>query len=101
MSGGMPYPAPLKKRHRFVIWPTTRLGRWSVGMAVASVVLGFAWSFLGPLGGAPGLALGFAGGIVALVAIVRRGDRALTVYAALIPFLQVFVLVLGELLFSH
>jgi hypothetical protein len=44
------------------------------------------------------LALGLAGGIVALLEIARRGDRAVTVYAALLPFLHALVFLLGSLL---
>jgi hypothetical protein len=44
------------------------------------------------------LALGLAGGIVALLAISRRGERAVTVYAALLPCLNALVFLLGSLL---
>lgn len=59
------------------------------------------WSLLGRLGGIPGLAFGFAGGVTGLLAIVRRGERAVTVFAALVPFLNVVVFVLAELLIGH
>jgi hypothetical protein len=67
-------------------------------MAVASVVLLLSWSLMGRLGGAPELALGLAGGVLALAAIFRSGERALTVFAALVPFLNALGFVLGSLL---
>jgi hypothetical protein len=59
------------------------------------------WSFLGRLGGIPAFALGLAGGVVALLAIFRRGERAVAVFAALVPFLNVVVFLLAELLVGH
>jgi hypothetical protein len=75
--------------------------RGSVGLRAASVVLLFGWSLMGRLGGVPGLAFGLAGGVLALVAIFRRGERALTVFAALLPFLNVVIFLLAELLIGH
>jgi len=86
---------------RFPTWPTTRLGRWAVGLAAANVLLMFGWRLMGPLGGFPGLACGLVGGALALVAVSRRGERALTVYAAILPLVFVVLFVLGELLIGH
>jgi hypothetical protein len=88
-------------RRRHPVLPTTRLGRWAAGLAVGYVVLQFAWSFLGPLGAFPSFACGVAGGVVALLAILRRGERALTVFAAVLPLLSVIAFVLAELLIGH
>jgi len=38
---------------------------------------------------------------VALVAIFRRGERAITVFAALVPLLLVVAFVLAELIVGH
>jgi len=84
-----------------VVLPTTQLGKWAFGLAAVSVVLLFGWSLMGRLGGVPGLAFGLAGGVLALVAIFRRGERALTVFAALLPFLNVLIFLLAELLIGH
>ena len=100
-SSGLPYRLPAKKGRRFSVWPRTRLGKWAVGLAAASVVLLLGWSLMGRLGGVPGLAFGLAGGVVALVAIFRRGERALTVFTAFLPFLNVVVFLLAELLIGH
>jgi hypothetical protein len=97
-SGGVPYRFPARKRRRFVVLPTTRLGTWAVVLAVVSVALLLSWSLMGRLGGVPGLGFGLAGGVAALVAIIQRGERALTVFAALVPFLNAVGFVLGSLL---
>jgi hypothetical protein len=100
-SGDLPYRVPTKKGRRLVVLPTTRLGNWAVGLAAASVVLLLGWSFVGRAGGVPGLAFGLAGGVLALVAIFQRGERALTVFAVLLPFLTALVFLLAELLIPH
>ena len=60
-----------------------------------------AWYPLRPVGSPLGFACGLAGGIVALVAITRRGERAATVVAALLPLVLVLLFVLAELLIGH
>ena len=80
-----------------MIAPTTRLGTWAVGLAAASLVLNFEWRLLGPLGGFPSLLLGLAGGLVALAAIFRGGERAVSVFVALLPFVGVVAFVVAEL----
>jgi hypothetical protein len=94
-------PHPVKKPHRFAFRPTTRAGRWAVGMLVAHVLLMFGWSLMGPLGAFPGLLVGLVAGIVALVAIIRYGERALTAFAAVLPLFNVVLFVLAELLIGH
>jgi len=101
MSGSAlhrPVPADRRRRPTF---PATRLGRWAVGLAAANVVLMFGWRLMGPLGGFPGLIAGTAGGVVALVAIRRRGERAVTVILAVVPLVLVILFVLAELLIGH
>ena len=90
-------PLP-KERH---LLPTTRLGRWAVGLAVANVVLVLGWRLMGPLGAFPGLVCGLAGGTVAFVAILRRGERAVAVFAAIAPLVLVVLFVFAELLIGH
>jgi hypothetical protein len=55
----------------------------------------------GASGGFPGLAFGLVGGVLALVVIFRRGERALTVFAAFVPFLNALGFVLGSLLIGE
>jgi hypothetical protein len=80
--------------------PTTPLGRWAAWLALGFVVLNFAWMIL-PGGAMLAFLSGIAGGIAALVAIRRRGERGLLVYAAIIPLLAVVAFVLAELLIGH
>ncbi len=95
-SGG--HAHRLGGHHRVAVLPTTRAGAWAVGFAAASIVLQSAWMLMGPLGGFPGLLAGLIGGIVALVAILRRSERAISVFIALVPFVGVVVFVLAELI---
>lgn len=97
---GLPYRMPARKRRRFVFWPKTPPGKWAVGLAAVSMALVSSWSLLGRIGGLPGLAFGMAGGIAALVAIFRRGERALTVFVALVPLLIIVFFLVAELLGS-
>jgi hypothetical protein len=85
--------------HVVPILPTTRPGRWAVRLAIAYVVLMLAWAIL-PGGAGLGLACGLVGGVAALVAL-RRGERALTVFAAVLPLVLVVFFVAAELLIGH
>jgi hypothetical protein len=89
------------EKRRPSILPKTRLGRWAVALAIAMVVLVLGWRLMGPLGAFPAFVCGLGGGIVALVAIFRRHERALTVFLALVPLLFVVLFVLAELLIGH
>ncbi len=99
-SGRISHRLPAMGRPR-QLWPTTRAGRRATALAAASVFTMFAWRLMGPLGGFPSLVLGLAGGIFAVVAIVRRHERALAVFVALLPFAGAVVFVLAELLVGH
>jgi hypothetical protein len=77
------------------VLPTSRLGKWALGAAAAGAVglwLGTvmpergAWSAVGMAGTSVGLALGVAGGIIAVAAVWLHGDRAIAVVAAFVPF---------------
>ncbi|HEU0336588.1 MAG TPA: hypothetical protein VFR43_08530 [Gaiellaceae bacterium] len=95
---------PLDGRSRSLRWPAfrprTELGQWAVGLAAAWVVLVLAWRAL-PGGAAFGLACGLAGGTAGVVAIVRDRERAVSVFAAVLPLLFVVGFVLAELLVGH
>jgi len=84
----------------FLGMPGTRLGRWAVGLAAASFVLQFAWSIL-PGGAWLSFLCGLAGGIIALIAIIRQQERSWLVFLSILPMLGVFVFFLGEFLFPH
>jgi hypothetical protein len=65
-------------------------------LGLAGVLLMLAWTVL-PGGGATGLVLELAGGIVALVAIIRHGERGLLAFLALFPFTMAVVFVVAEI----
>ena len=96
-SSGIHQRLPVEKRRRFAVAPTTRLGKWAVALAAVSFVVGMGWRLMGPVGGFPMIVVALAGGGVALRAIFRDGERALTVFAALVWFLLAVAL-LVELL---
>ena len=91
----------LRRDRRRPFWATTPLGKWAVALALANVLLTPSWRLLGPLGAFPGLAAGAIGGIVALVAISRRRERAISVVLAVVPLVLVILFVLAELLVGH
>jgi hypothetical protein len=82
------------------VWPATRLGRWAVALGLGFFVFNFLWRFL-PGGGSLSLLSGLAGGVAGLVAVFRRGERGLAVYATFFPLLAVVGFVLAELLIGH
>jgi hypothetical protein len=94
-----------RSAHRSSLWgsrlhvlPATPLGRWAVWLAAVGATLGLVSAVEG-FGGGLGFLSGLAGSVAALVAIVRRRERALTVYVALLlPGLFVIALVLADLL---
>lgn len=92
---------PVHVSSGFTFWPRTRPGWWASGLAAASVLLVPSWRLMGPAGAAPGLSCALAGGVVALWAIVRSKERAVIVFASLVPFLFAVVLVLAELAIGH
>lgn len=75
---------------------TTRLGRWAMGLAAVFLPLVLAASVV-PRAAALGLLCALAGGSGALVAIVRDGERAIGVFAALAPLAIAVAFVLTEL----
>ncbi len=100
--------------------PVTTLGKWSMWIAVAFIVM-FAINtvFVGALGTStdPGwqvfsstylpyygigmLAVGFAAGVVGLVAILKQRERSLVTLLTIVPALFVVVFLLGEFLVPH
>ena len=80
--------------------PHTKLGWWAVGLAAASIVLLFAWSIL-PGGAWLSFICGLAGGIIALIAIIRQQERSWLVWLTLLPMLNVVIFILAEFLIPH
>lgn len=81
---------------RLTILPSTRSGSWAVGLTLAAVLTMLAWKVM-PGGGATGLALALAGGGFALHAVVARGERALSVLVALLPFALAVAFLVAEI----
>jgi hypothetical protein len=90
--------SPVKNRRpRITILPATHLGWWAVGLTAAFFLLVFAATVV-PRGAAFGFVSGLAGGIVALMAIVRERERAVAVFAALVPLAIAVGFVLSQLI---
>ncbi|MHC1679199.1 MAG: hypothetical protein AB9886_01535 [Candidatus Cryosericum sp.] len=95
--------------------PSTRLGWWSIALAVAFMVLSVVNSAVFmrlaadapwrqtvlPVYGIVMMACGLVAGIVGLLAIVRQHERSLFVWLTLVFGLGVILLVLGEFLVPH
>ena len=99
MSGATSHRVQPRK-HRPAILSTTPLGGRAMWLAIAAVVFNFAWRIL-PGGAGLAFLCGLSGGIVALVAILRRGERSLVAFAAVLPAVFVVFFVLAELLIGH
>ena len=89
--------SPAKHRPRMTFLPITRLGWWAVGLAAAFFPFVFAAAVV-PRGAAIGFVNGLAGGVTALVAIIRDRERALTVFVALVPLVIAVAFLLVELI---
>ena len=95
------YHVPVRGWHGAPVAPTTRLGRWAVLLAVVSGIgclvalpaILFAptdtgwlpWGVLLVVGLVPGLVCGIAASILAFLAMLRRGERAMSVYLGYVP----------------
>ena len=79
-------PTGPRTRHgsRVLFLPRTEVGGWAVWLAVAFFGLVLLGTVV-PRGGGLAFVCGLLGGVLALVAIVREHERALTVFAALVP----------------
>ena len=87
---------PVKNRPRITILPATHFGWWAVWLTAAFFLLVFAATVV-PRGAALGF-VSVAGGIIALMAIIRERERAVTVFAALVPLAIAVAFVLAELI---
>jgi hypothetical protein len=95
---GVEHPgSPVPRRTRIAILPTTDLGRWAVGLAAAFSPLVFLTGVV-PRSAALAFVCGLAGGLAALAAVVRDRERAVTVFAALVPLAIAVAFALAELI---
>lgn len=95
--------------------PSTRLGWWSIALAVVFVVLSVVNSAVFmrltvdapwrqtilPFYGIAMMACGLAAGIVGLLALVRQHEHSLFVWLALVVGLGTIVFLVGEFLVPH
>lgn len=88
---------PVKHGPRITFLPTTHLGWLAVGLAAAFFPFVFAAAVV-PRGAAIGFVCGLAGGVTALMAIIRHRERALTAFAALLPLVIAVAFLLVELI---
>jgi hypothetical protein len=93
-------------RQRFVrahrpFRPVTRAGRWATFLASLSIVLMLGWRLTGPAGAFPAFAAAVAGGVLGVVAVVRKQERATAVFLSLVPFAFVVAFVAAALLVGH
>lgn len=95
------YHVSVRKWHGLPVEPMTRLGNWAVALALVSGVGWLValpalvvdptadafvpWGILLLVGLIPGFVCGIAASIVAFLAQVRRGERALSVYLGYVP----------------
>jgi hypothetical protein len=95
------YGVPVRQWHGVPVEPMTLLGRWAVALAVVSGVgwlialpailfmptegVWLPWGLLLIVGLIPGITCAIAAPIVAFLAMVRRGERALSVYLGYVP----------------
>lgn len=79
------------------VLPESPIGWWAVGCAAFGTAFMLAWQLM-PFGAWPGFILQVSGGVLALVAIIREKDRALTVIVAVMSMLFLIWFITVELL---
>jgi len=100
--------------------PITKLGRWSMWLAVAFIVMfainmvftgilgtstnetmnAFSRNFL-PFYGIGMLVVGISAGVVGLISIIKNHERSWVVWATLLPLALVLFFVIGEFATPH
>jgi hypothetical protein len=108
-------PDSTARRRGFLSTPSTKLGRWSVGLAATFVVLFIInsavfmrltqeapWQHtILPFYGIAMLLCGLGAGIAGLIAVIRRHERSWLVWLTMLPGVLVMFLLLGEFLVPH
>jgi 4-amino-4-deoxy-L-arabinose transferase-like glycosyltransferase len=99
----------------FMRKPSTRLGRWAVGLMAVFLVMFLINSFVFmpsssdapwrhivlPFYGILMILCGLAAGIVGLIALIRQHERSWLVWLTILPGAFVLFLLLGEFLVPH
>ena len=95
------------------ILPKSSLGRWSVGLAAAFILLSILFAVLTGLGGEPGpfaliflvnvvIGISFiAAFITGLISIIKSKERSVLVYLAVLVGFCALLFYLGEFLCTH
>ncbi len=105
----------LLPKQRFLSWPRTRLGWWAIGLGLGTLLLPLlarlVSALLTALSGGMQVAVGvfgllmvlcgIAGGIIGLIAVIRRHERSILVWAAILVGLSNLLLLGGEFLVPH
>ncbi len=97
---------------RISIQPKSLLGRWSIGMGAAFILLQVLSSILtglggmgsGPIGPMIGVAFGVSGIaalITGLISVIKSKERSILVFIAILVGLFCLLFFLGEFLFPH
>jgi hypothetical protein len=99
----------------FLQRPSTRLGWWAVGLAIAFVVMSFINSAVFmrlsvdvpwrqtilPFYGIFMMLCGLAAGVVGLIAIIGRHERSWLVWLTILPGVSALLFIMGEFLVPH
>jgi len=97
---------------RISILPKSSLGRWSVGLAAAFILL-FVLSLVltglggvgpGPVGPIIGIAFGISGIaalVTGLISMIKSQERSILVFLAVVVGLFVLTFLLGEFIYPH
>ena len=98
---------------RISILPKSSLGRWSVGLAAAFILLSIMFAVLTRLGGEPGpfalifianVAIGIsfiAAFITGLISMINSKERSILVFLAVLVGFGALLFFLGQFLFTH
>ena len=84
--------------------PKTRLGKWSIGLSIAFIVLigmKIADYFHFPLPTPAIATLGLMGFILSLIAIFRNKDRAILIFLPVLVGLVIILWTTAEFIFPH
>ena len=97
---------------RVTILPKTLLGKWSVGLAVAFILLiilsgvltGLGGVGPGPVGPIVGVAFGISGiaaFVTGLISIIKSKERSILVFLVVVVGVLALLFLLGEVIFPH
>ena len=87
---------------RLTFLPKSTLGKWSVGLSIAFIILIWTkiqYSF--PMPTFAIAALGLAGFVISIVAIFKNSDRAILTFLPVLVGLVILLWIGAELIFLH